>query len=35
MGNKFDRWYAELMQTYHRFHALKDEFRRRLGAWDV
>jgi hypothetical protein len=34
-GSEFDRWYAELMQTYHRFHALKDEFRRRLGAWDV
>jgi hypothetical protein len=30
---EFDRWYAELMETYHRFRALKDEFRRRLGAW--
>ena len=21
-GDEFDRWYAELVQTYHRFHAL-------------
>jgi len=30
---EFDRWYAELMETYRRFRALKDEFRRRLGDW--
>ena len=32
-SDEFDRWYAELMETYRRFRALKDEFRRRLGAW--
>jgi uncharacterized Zn finger protein len=33
---EFDSWYAELMtETYHRFRALKDEFQRRLGAWEA
>ncbi|MDY7079080.1 MAG: hypothetical protein SXV54_19370 [Chloroflexota bacterium] len=32
---EFDRWYVELMETYRRFRALKDEFRRRLGAWEA
>jgi len=30
----FDHWYAQLMQTYRSFRALRDEFRQRLGAWD-
>jgi uncharacterized Zn finger protein len=32
---EFDRWYAELMETYRRFRALKDEFQRRLGPAGV
>jgi hypothetical protein len=32
---EFERWYVGLMGTYSRFRALKDEFRRRLGAWEA